>query len=167
MKKAFTKKKDINDFKTAYTKSEFKSEVISNLLTHNPSNKKVKMFSKFMSKRNHYKLYFLVSMLANDATNERFGKYDFKFSGNRDYKLTVLNHNDLLFVVPNGREVIVPEKIDSAFLDNVVDFEKEFMTMCIDYAINNKENIPYFYKENLDYLISKNIVKDGKIEFGF
>lgn len=99
------------------------------------------------------------------ALQHYFGKCDFTFDGNRDYKNYVLEFNGLTFIVSSKPEVVLVKDID--FIKNVVDFENSYKQLILDYLIENPEKLSDHQKERLIEIESMGLIKDGKIETAY
>ena len=157
--KAFTNKKEISQFKKNYSNQKIKSEVISNLYnSHIKSKKFTELFKFFSNQEDFFYLNILASTVAEMALTESFGKYDFKFYGNRCYKIWLLKFNDDIFIVPDKREVIIKDKLDKNTIDNSIEFEyKGFKSQ------NEKSKFEEDIREIIE-IIAKNVKGKYKVE---
>ena len=166
--KAFTNKKEISQFKKNYSNQTIKSEVISNLYnSHIKSEKLTELFKFFSNQEDFFYLNILASTVAEMALTESFGKYDFKFYGNRCYKIWLLKFNDDIFIVPDNREVIIKNQLDKNTIDNSIEFEKAFLNFCINYALKNKDKLQAIDLKFLEKYETLGIIKDNSIDFTY
>lgn len=117
--KKFCDRESLQRFKKDYSDGKFQTKVISNLLKQSKHSNAPKLI---------YSLQFIIADYSSKALEEYFGKYDFKFDGNREYELYVLSYDDLTIVGPAKREVVLSknEKIDEILINKLINFEKDF-----------------------------------------
>lgn len=174
LKKAFTTKKEISDFKKQYLDGDIETDVISNILQPQYENKfpSLKSYNEFWydtDKKNYglkQVLFLMIHSHAKEALTEEFGKYDFSFNGNRRYENYVLNFEDSLFIVPSKREIVLENGINEELVDKMIRFEKAFCQMVINNIIKNKDTLETYKKESIEKLKKYNIIdENGQIQF--
>lgn len=173
MQKKYNNEIDISNFIKDYSNGKIKTIVISNHLAL----KNIKN-AKLMLELNTYKdfiylnsdtniIFNFISSIAPDALKNKFGKYDFKFSGNRDYLNYLLEFEGITIIAPAKLEAVVTDDmaIDDTLLKKLLNFEKTFNQFCIDYAIKNKDNLSKEFQVILDNMIEAKIIVNGKIKY--
>lgn len=177
IKKCFTQRKDVLKFRKEYEEAVFDTEVISNLIQpyHSKDNEHIKSFCDFLypeDKKKYGAIHHLmlsISFNSLDALKDKFGKHDFKFTGNREYTNYILAFEDLKIVAPSKREVVLDEASEkNDFIEKVIRFEKAFFQLVVDYMVQNQSGLKDLDLESLklarDYKI---IDENNKIDFNF
>ncbi|HCJ8471372.1 TPA: hypothetical protein NV714_005291 [Escherichia coli] len=174
LKKAFTTKKEISDFKKQYLSGNIETEVISNVLQPFYENKfsVLKNYNEFWYNKEEKNaglkqiLLLMINSHSKEALTEEFGKYDFSFNGNRRYENYVLNFEDSLFIVPSKREIVLESGITKELVDKMIRFENAFCQMVINNIIKNKDTLETYKKESIEKLKKYNIIdENGQIQF--
>lgn len=175
--KAFNTKKEIDTFKKQYSNEEIEVEVISNLLQPSYSSKSqhIKDYCSFWFPENsiHEKLLvelrMRIAMYENAVMNENFGKHDFTFMGNRQYKNYILRFDDLIIVAPQKRSVVLND--DEPQYDKLVAFENAFTQMVFDGMCRHIDSTNPNEKEDQQFVDSlkaaKIIDENNQIDFQY
>jgi hypothetical protein len=174
IKKAFSNKKEIKEFKNKYSSGEIDTEVIANLLQpfHADKHPVIKDYCNFWWPEDR-DFFGLLGVLQLDITRyganaleEAFGKYDFTFEGNRTYKNYVLDFEGLTIVAPAKREVVLPKTKD--FREKLVKFEKAYAQFVLDYVFKHYDELQDFEQESLQQMKEVGIIDaNNQINFEY
>lgn len=177
IKKAFSNKKEIKEFKDKYSSGELDSQVISNLIQRSYEDKSfgVKQYFKFWFQKDRTsemlasELMFMVLHHGQEALKESFGKHDFVFDGNRRYQIYVLDFEGLKIIAPSKREVIVPENVDDVeFRNKLAKFENAYTQFVVDYLFKHQDKIDAYEKENLEKMKKNGIIdQNNQVNFDY
>jgi hypothetical protein len=177
IKKAFSNKKDLKEFKDKYSNRELDIKVVSNLIQPSYKDKSVEIdnYFKFWFQANRTndmlltEFMFMISHYGQDALKDSFGKHDFSFVGNRKYNIYVLDFDGLQFTAPSKREVVVPQGEDILELINKsIRFENAYCQLVTDYLLKNYANLQDYEKENLDKMKKIGIIdENNQINFQY
>lgn len=163
IEKAFNDKESVKKFKKKYASGEIETEVIMNLF-YNGATEYIKSWDNFLDGL-AYKVVLIVSAYAEKALLEKFGKHDFKFDGNRTYTNWVLKFKDNLFICPAKREIVWNEGSRKEQKDVAIEFEKEFINLCLDYVYRHKDELDQSLLNLISKLEESNVIKNGKLTF--
>lgn len=172
--KRFSKKSDIKHFEKQFVNGDIDTDVIFNIVHDETKIYQHKSLQQYHHLWNSYDLphsglsQILQSILirhSNSALEHYFGKCDFTFEGNRDYKNYVLEFNGMTFIASSKPEVVLVKDID--FINNVVDFENNYKQLILDYLIENPDKLSDHQKEMLVDIENMGLIKDGKINFTY
>jgi hypothetical protein len=167
MQKALNKKSEIAKFKEAYSEGKMHTEVIANLIQPYYTDKipEIKHFNDILYE-NHV-LVVMATSFGKAVLKERFGKCDFIFEGNRKYHNYILEHDGLVFIAAENREVVMPapENKPEDFLQKLVNIEKAYLQMVIETLLPYSEKMNIFFQEQLKQMQDKGVIVDGKINF--
>jgi hypothetical protein len=177
IKKAFSNKKEIKEFKDKYSNGELNIQVISNLIQPTFKDKSTGIMNYFKfwfqeDKTNYLllnELMFMVLHHGEEALKESFGKHDFVFDGNRRYQIYVLDFEGLKITAPSKREVIIPENVDNIELrDKIAKFENAYTQFVVNYLFKNQDKIDNYEKENLGKMKNLGIIdRNNQVNFGY
>lgn len=110
----------------------------------------------------------LVSEYEGRALKEKFGKFDFVYIGSNSYENYILDYNGLTAVGPAKMSIehdICRDLSDEHFFEKVIDFEKQYNQMILDYIIS-KENVKKSTKIHIEELIGLGTIdSDNKINY--
>ena len=134
MKKTFENKRHIYKFKKDYSNGNIRTVVLSNLFYNSayPS-KELEIIGKTIySNMTVPRGFFQYWCIYEDAALlHYYGKRDFTYEGNRQYKNYLFTINDSIFIVGGKTEVVLKDgKVD---ISAVVQFYKEYMQMIANY----------------------------------
>lgn len=172
MKKKFSTKAEIQQFKKEYTKGFIETEVISNVLRHYTQNKNeaIQHYCDFWWPKNE-KQYGLLGVLqimilkyAPKALEEAFGKPDFSFEGNSLYQNYVLDYDGLTVIASTKREVVLDNTPN--LKEKLIQFEHSFCQFVIDYMIKHESELSEVQKESLKKIKNAKILnQDNQLNF--
>jgi hypothetical protein len=170
IEKAFKTKKEILAFKKDFTDGKIHTEVLSNLLNPVFADAKTQPFLKsyldfIYSLPNE--ITFLLIFNSEKTIKSKFGKYDFKFEGNRTYYNYIFKYKDLLLIGPQKIEAVSNKdlKINNYF-EQLIEFDKEWKNLIIEYTYQDENKLP-FEAEALKKGEETGLLKDGKINFNY
>jgi hypothetical protein len=172
--KKFTAKNDIKNFEKQFVNGDIETDVIFNIVHDENKIAKHASLQQYHHLWNSYDLphsglsQILQSILvrhSNAALQYYFGKCDFIFDGNRDYKNYVLAFNGFTFIASSKPEVVLVKDIH--FIKNVVDFENSYKQLILDYIVENPEKLSEHQKEKIVELETIGLIKDGKINTAY
>lgn len=165
MQKAFTKKSEIAQFKAAYSEGKIQTEVIANLIQpyHTDGIPEIKKFNDMLY--DNHVLVVMGTTFGQAVLKEKFGKCDFTFEGNRKYRNYIMEHEGLVFIAPEKREVMMPENKPDDFLQKLVNFEKAYLQLIIDTILPHREHLDSFFQEQLKQMENSKILVDGQLDF--
>lgn len=147
MKKVSKKDPMFNKIKSFYTTESdhpFQVDVISNLI-FNQKNwlKKVEpKWAKFLSFLKEDNLASsLLTRNIYDVLKSNFGRCDFKFTGNREYKNWIVSHNGIYFVLSTKSEVLLPRTKEESkeFYNAIAAVQYELFNLTLEFLKNNPE----------------------------
>lgn len=177
IKKAFSSKKEIKEFKDKYSNGELNSQVISNLIQRSYEDKSfgIKNYFKFWFKKEQTsemlitELMFMTLHHGAEALKDSFGKHDFTFDGNRRYQIYVLEFDGLKIMAPSKKEVIVPENVDDIeFRNKLAKFENAYTQFVVNYLFKHQDKIDAYEKENLDKMKNLGIIdQNNQVNFDY
>lgn len=75
---------------------------------------------------------------------ENFGRCDFKFKANREYRNYLIEHEGYSFIVaPNSfGEVVLPVSKNKEFYNAIISFHSHLLKLCIDWIEKNRKKVP-------------------------
>jgi hypothetical protein len=170
-KKAFVNKKEIKEFKDRYSSGDIDTEVISNLLQPYHKNKypEISNYCDFWWSQDNPLagvLQLLNLKYSSQALEEKFGKPDFSFTGNRLYKNYILEFDGLTIIASDKRELVLPKT--KGMRQKLVEFENAYTQFILDFIFNNYDKLKSFEKESLDGLKSIGIIDfNNKVDFQY
>lgn len=158
----------------SHSSSEIETEVIANILRPNSKHQPPELiqYCDFWWSEDKKKLG-LTSLLqlmtiqnSQEALQKKFGKEDFSFQGNRKYKNYILTFDDLTFVVPDKRSVVLEGDITDSLIVRLIEFEKVYTQFVLDYVMNSKK-LEDYEKDSLSEMKTAGIIdQNNKINFG-
>lgn len=165
MQKALNKKSEISQFKEAYTQGKIHTEVIANLIQpyYTKNIPEIKSFNNLLY--DNHVLVVMETTFGKTVLKERFGKCDFIFEGNRKYKNYILEHEGLIFIAAEKREVIIPENKPEDFLQKLVNIEKAYLQMVVETLLPYSQHLDIFFQEEFKKMQDKGVIVDGQINF--
>lgn len=171
--KRFSKKIESKQFEKQFNNGDIETDVIFNIVHDEKKIAKNKSLQQYHHLWNSYDQphsglsQILQSMMirhSNAALEHHFGKCDFVFDGNRDYKNYVLDFNGLIFIASNKPEVVLIKRVD--FVDNVVEFDNAFKQLILDYMLSNNK-LSLEQQKILADIEQIGLIQDGKINIAY
>ena len=172
--KRFSKKSDIKQFEKQFVNGDIETDVIFNIVHDESKIAKHQSLQQYHHLWNSYDLahsglaQVLQSILvkySNPALQHYFGKCDFTFDGNRDYKNYVLEFNGLTFIACSKPEVVLVKDLN--FINNIVDFDNSYKQLVLDYILTNTDKLSEHQKEILVEIESIGLIKNSKIDTAY
>lgn len=172
--KIFSKKNDIKNFEKQFINGDIETDTIFNIVHDENKIAKHPSLLQYHHLWNSYDLshsglaQVLQSILvkhSSSALQHYFGKHDFTFDGNRDYKNYVLAFNGLTFIACSKPEVVLVKDID--FINNIVDFDNSYKQLILDYILTNTDKLSESQKEMLIEIETVGLIKNGKIDTAY
>lgn len=162
--KAFTTKKEIQNFKKLYSNGDIHSEVISNLLQpfHVDKYPELKQYCDFWYPKDKVKygltfdLQIIINRYGANSLEDVFGKYDFRFVGNRTYKNYILKFEDLIIVAPAKREVV--GEVNQELREKLVRFENAYSQFVIDNVFKHYTELADHEQQSLQKMKDAGII---------
>lgn len=153
MKKVTAKDPMFNNIKIGYKTGKIKVEVVANLMFNqfkweNKVDKKWIPFLKFL--KQDRLAGFLLLWNIYDVLSYYYGRCDFKFTGNREYRNWIVENDGVYFILSSKSEVLLPyTKVQSEnFYNAVVSCQYELFNMTLKFYKNN----PDIYQDEDGYL---------------
>lgn len=169
IKKKYNNKEDVKRFVKEYESYDHFINV-NNILQKSYAmlNPVLDEYLDFYSSEVHEKyktkvLKELVSEYEGRALKEKFGKFDFVYIGSNSYENYILDYNGLTAVGPAKMSIehdICRDLSDERFFEKVIDFEKQYNQMILDYIVS-KENVKKSTKIHIEELIKLGIIDSG------
>lgn len=172
--KRFSKKIDIRNFEKQFINGDIETDTTFNIVHDENKIAKYPSLQQYHHLWNSYDLphsglaQVLQSILvkySSPALQHYFGKHDFTFDGNRDYKNYVLTFNGLTFIACSKPEVVLVDDIN--FINGVVDFENSYKQLVLDYILTNTDKLSEHQKEMLVKIDDIGLIKNGKIDTAY
>jgi hypothetical protein len=177
IKKAFSNKKNIKEFKDKYSNGELEIQVISNLIQPSYKDKSVEVnnYFKFWFQADRTtdmlltELMFMISHHGQNALKESFGNHDFTFEGNRKYRVYILEFEGLQIIAPSKREVIITKDEEDVNLrSKIIRFENAYSQFVVDYLFKNYSKLEDYEKENLEKMKKFGMINENnQINFDY
>lgn len=151
IKKAFSSEVEKKNFIENYFNGNLSSEIIDNLLYSDKSNESLIKYQNFLEKtndgmRNLNLLQMIKFFFGKKALKKTFGKKDFAIDDIKEKDTWMVQFDNSIFLVPYKNEIIYNNIISKEDIEKAIEFEKEFILFCLDYA-NNVEKLNKKEKE--------------------
>lgn len=152
IKKAFSSEVEKKNFIENYFNGNLSSEIIDNLLYSDKSNESLIKYQNFLEKtndgmRNLNLLQMIKFFFGKKALKKTFGKKDFAIDDIKEKDTWMVQFDNSIFLVPYKNEIIYNNIISKEDIEKAIEFEKEFILFCLDYANNNVEKLNKKEKE--------------------
>lgn len=92
------------------------------------------------------------------SLQEKFGKHDFTFEGNRTYKNYILDYDGLIIIAPSKREVVLTDNMD---FEKIINFEKNYSQLVLNYIFKNQQILSDYEKKHLNRLQESGILNEN------
>ena len=167
--------KEVQSFKKQYSSGDISTEVISNILQPFYVDKypQLKDYMNFLWNDSPYSRKLLALRMFSesfslDILKNLYGKCDFTFEGNRTYKNYVFEFQGLTFITPSKREVVLPDNQWDKYIPTLIEFEKKFQQLLLNFVLNDFNNLPDYIQKDVIELQSVGLISvDNQIDFDY